>query len=53
MKDISELQTHIGAYGKTREVYTQYRKLTAVVAASNAPVYTGARLLVASAPKPP
>ncbi len=28
MKDISELQTHIGAYGKTREVYTQYRKLT-------------------------
>ena len=27
MKDISELQKHIGAYIKTREVYTQYRKL--------------------------
>ena len=27
MKDISELQTHIGTYGKTRRVYTQYRKL--------------------------
>ena len=28
MKDISELQRHIGAYGKTREIYAQYRKLT-------------------------
>ena len=28
MKEISELQKHIGAYGKTREIYTQYRKLT-------------------------
>ena len=27
MKDISELQRHIGAYGKTREIYEQYRKL--------------------------
>ena len=27
MKDISELQKHIGAYIKTREIYTQYRKL--------------------------
>ena len=27
MKDISELQKHIGAYSKTREVYAQYRKL--------------------------
>ena len=27
-KDISELQRHIGTYSKTREVYTQYRKLT-------------------------
>ena len=28
MKDISELQRHIGAYSKTREIYAQYRKLT-------------------------
>ena len=28
MKDISELQKHIGAYGKTWEIYAQYRKLT-------------------------
>ena len=28
MKDISELQKHIGTYSKTREVYVQYRKLT-------------------------
>ena len=28
MKDISELQRHIGTYSKTREVYVQYRKLT-------------------------
>ena len=28
MKEISELQKHIGAYSKTREIYTQYRKLT-------------------------
>ncbi len=28
MKDISELQKHIGAYGKTREIYAQYQKLT-------------------------
>ena len=28
MKDIAELQKHIGAYGKTREIYAQYRKLT-------------------------
>jgi len=28
MKDISELQRHIGTYGKTREIYAQYRKLT-------------------------
>ena len=28
MKEISEIQKHIGAYGKTGEVYTQYRKLT-------------------------
>ena len=28
MKDISELQKHIGTYFKTREVYVQYRKLT-------------------------
>ena len=27
MKEISELQKHIGAYFKTREVYAQYRKL--------------------------
>ena len=27
MKEISELQKHIGAYHKTREVYAQYRKL--------------------------
>ena len=28
MKDISELQRQIGTYGKTREIYAQYRKLT-------------------------
>ncbi len=28
MKDISELQRHIGTYSKAREVYAQYRKLT-------------------------
>ena len=28
MKDISEVQRHIGTYSKTREVYAQYRKLT-------------------------
>ena len=28
MKEISELQKHIGAYGKTREIYAQFRKLT-------------------------
>ena len=28
MKEISELQKHIGAYGKTWEIYAQYRKLT-------------------------
>ena len=28
MKGISELQRHIGAYGKTQEIYEQYRKLT-------------------------
>ena len=28
MKDISELQRHIGTYSKTHEVYAQYRKLT-------------------------
>lgn len=28
MKDISELQRHIGTYSKTREVYVQFRKLT-------------------------
>ena len=28
LKEISELQKHIGAYSKTREIYTQYRKLT-------------------------
>ena len=28
MKDISELQKHIGTFGKTREIYSQYRKLT-------------------------
>ena len=27
MKDISEPQKHIGAYGKTRGIYAQYRKL--------------------------
>ena len=27
MKKISELQKHIGAYGKVREVYVQYKKL--------------------------
>ena len=27
-KDIFELQKHIGGYGKTREIYAQYRKLT-------------------------
>ena len=27
-KEISELQRHIGTYGKTRETYAQYRKLT-------------------------
>ncbi|MDE6931748.1 MAG: relaxase/mobilization nuclease domain-containing protein [Oscillospiraceae bacterium] len=28
MKDISELQKHIGTYSKTREIYAQYRKLS-------------------------
>ena len=28
MKEISELQRHIGTYSKTREIYAQYRKLT-------------------------
>lgn len=28
MKEISELQKQIGTYGKTREVYAQYRKLS-------------------------
>ncbi len=28
LKEISELQRHIGTYSKTREVYVQYRKLT-------------------------
>jgi len=28
MKDISELQRHIGTYSKTREIYAQHRKLT-------------------------
>ena len=28
MKNISELQKHIGSYGKTREIFAQYRKLT-------------------------
>ena len=28
LKDISELQRHIGTYSKTREIYAQYRKLT-------------------------
>ena len=27
MKEISDLQKHIGAYGKTRETYAQYRRL--------------------------
>ena len=27
MKEISELQKHIGIYGKTREIYAQYRRL--------------------------
>ena len=27
MKEISELQKHIGTYGKTREIYVQYRRL--------------------------
>ena len=27
MKEISELQKHIGAYHKTREIYAQYRRL--------------------------
>lgn len=27
MREIAELQRHIGAYGKTREVYARYRKL--------------------------
>ena len=27
MKEISELQRYIGTYGKTREVYAQYKKL--------------------------
>ena len=27
MKELSELQKHIGTYGKTREIYAQYRKL--------------------------
>lgn len=27
MKEIAELQKHIGAYSKTREIYAQYRKL--------------------------
>ena len=27
MKEISELQKHIGTYGKTREIYAQYRRL--------------------------
>ena len=28
LKDISELQRHVGTYSKTREIYAQYRKLT-------------------------
>ena len=28
MKEISELQKHIGTYGKTREIYAQYRRLS-------------------------
>ena len=28
MKDIAELERHIGTYSKTREIYMQYRKLT-------------------------
>jgi len=28
LKEISELQRHIGTYSKTREIYVQYRKLT-------------------------
>lgn len=27
MREIAELQKHIVAYGKTREIYAQYRKL--------------------------
>ena len=27
MKEISDLQKHIGAYGKTREIYARYRRL--------------------------
>ena len=27
MKEISDLQKHIGTYGKTREIYAQYRRL--------------------------
>lgn len=41
MKEIAELQKHIGAYGKTREIYTQYRKLPPKKAARFYQEHTG------------
>lgn len=41
MKEISELQKHIGAYGKTREIYAQYRKLPPKKAARFYQEHTG------------
>lgn len=41
MKEITELQKHIGAYGKTREIYAQYRKLPPKKAARFYEEHTG------------
>ena len=41
MKEIAELQKHIGAYGKTREIYAQYRKLPPKKAARFYEEHTG------------
>lgn len=41
MKEIAELQKHIGAYGKTREIYAQYRKLPPKKAARFYQEHTG------------
>ena len=41
LKDISELQRHIGTYSKTREIYAQYRKLTGMKQAQFYEQHTG------------